>query len=71
MFNLLHVNPTLAGKWSMQMKLFNRMNWLIEGMNSKIQPVFINDVALLGRYPSDFGSSKNTGADWLHYYFSY
>ena len=22
------------------------MNWLIEGMNSKIQPVFINDVAL-------------------------
>ena len=46
MFNLLHVNPTLAGKWSMQMKLFNRMNWLIEGMNGKIQPVFVNDVAL-------------------------
>ena len=46
MFNLLHLNPTLAGKWSMQLKMFNRMNWLIEGMNGKIQPVFVNDVAL-------------------------
>lgn len=26
--------------------MFNRMNWLIEGMNGKIQPVFVNDVAL-------------------------
>jgi NADH dehydrogenase (ubiquinone) 1 alpha subcomplex subunit 9 len=46
MFNLIHVNTTLAGKWSMQMKLFNRMNWIIEGMNGKVQPVFVNDVAL-------------------------
>lgn len=45
-FNLLHVNPTLAGKWQMQLKMFNRMNWAIEGMNSKCQPVFVNDVAL-------------------------
>ena len=46
MFNMLHVNTTLAGKWGMQMKMFNRMNWVIDGMNSQIQPVFVNDVAL-------------------------
>lgn len=46
MFNLLNSNTTLAGKWGMQLKMFNRMNWMIEGMNSKIQPVFVNDVAL-------------------------
>lgn len=45
-FNLLHTNVTLAGKWGVQMKMFNRMNFLPEGMNSKCQPVFINDVAL-------------------------
>jgi len=28
------------------MKLFNRMNFVIEGMNAKVQPVFTNDVAL-------------------------
>lgn len=28
------------------MKMFNRMNWQIEGMDAKIQPVFANDVAL-------------------------
>lgn len=31
-FNLLHQNMTLAGKWGMQMKMFNRMNWMFEGM---------------------------------------
>jgi NADH dehydrogenase (ubiquinone) 1 alpha subcomplex subunit 9 len=46
MFNLLHLNPTIAAKWGHQMKQFNRMQWVIEGMNSKIQPVFCNDVAL-------------------------
>lgn len=30
----------------MQMKMFNRMAWAIEGMNGKCQPVFVNDVAL-------------------------
>ena len=45
-FNLLNSNLTLAGKWGMQMKMFNRMNWLAEGMNGNIQPVFVNDVAL-------------------------
>ncbi len=45
-FNLLHSNSTLAGKWGMQMKMFNRMNWLAEGMNGRVQPVFVNDVAL-------------------------
>ena len=45
-FNILNPNLTLAGKWGMQMKMFNRMNWLAEGMNGKIQPVFVNDVAL-------------------------
>lgn len=46
MFNPLDGNPTLAGKWGMQMKMFNRMNFVIEGMNAKIQPTFVNDVAL-------------------------
>jgi dTDP-4-dehydrorhamnose reductase len=46
MFNLLHPNPTLAGKFNMQMRMFNRMLWMIEGMNSKCQPVFANDCAL-------------------------
>jgi NADH dehydrogenase (ubiquinone) 1 alpha subcomplex subunit 9 len=46
MMNLLHLNTTIAGKWGMQLKMFNRMNWLIEGMNAQVQPVFVNDVAL-------------------------
>ena len=46
MMNLLHQNPTLAAKWGMQMKMFNRMNWIVEGMDAKVQPVFANDVAL-------------------------
>lgn len=46
MFNLLHINTTIAGKWGAQMKMFNRMNFHIDGMNSKIAPVFVNDVAL-------------------------
>ena len=45
-FNLLHSNTTIAGKWGMQLKMFNRMNWLCEGMNGQVQPVFVNDVAL-------------------------
>ena len=28
------------------MKLFNRMNFVVEGANSRIQPVFVNDVGL-------------------------
>ena len=31
MFNTHHVNTTLSGKWGMQLKMFNRMNWMIEG----------------------------------------
>ena len=46
MFNPLDPNPTIAGKWGMQMKMFNRMNFVIEGMNGKIQPTFTNDVCL-------------------------
>mmetsp|Transcript_8921 Transcript_8921/g.6689 ORF Transcript_8921/g.6689 Transcript_8921/m.6689 type:complete len:384 (+) Transcript_8921:1-1152(+) len=46
MFNQLHPAVTIAGKWGMQMKLFNRMNWVIEGMNANVQPVHSNDVAL-------------------------
>lgn len=30
----------------MQMKMFNRMNWCVEGMDAEVQPVFVNDVAL-------------------------
>jgi NADH dehydrogenase (ubiquinone) 1 alpha subcomplex subunit 9 len=28
------------------MKMFNRMNFIVDGMNGKIQPVFVNDIAL-------------------------
>jgi len=44
--NLLHQNPTISAKWGMQMKMFNRMNWQIEGMDAEVQPVFVNDIAL-------------------------
>jgi nucleoside-diphosphate-sugar epimerase len=46
MFNLHHINTTLAGKWGMQLKMFHQMNWMIDGLNAKVQPVFVNDVAL-------------------------
>jgi len=36
----------MAAKWGMQMKMFNRMNWIIEDMDARVQPVFANDVAL-------------------------
>lgn len=45
-FNTTHQNTTIAGKFSMQLKMFNRMNWAIEGMDSKVQPVHYTDVAL-------------------------
>jgi len=44
--NTFEKNPTVAGKWNMQMKMFNRMNWLPAGINSTVQPVFANDIAL-------------------------
>lgn len=28
------------------MKMFNRMNWQIDGMNAKVAPVYTSDVAL-------------------------
>ena len=46
MMNLIEQNPTLAAKWGMQMKMFNRMNWIMENMDAKVQPVYANDVAL-------------------------
>jgi dTDP-4-dehydrorhamnose reductase len=46
MFNTIEPNQTIAAKWGMQMKLFNRMNFVIDGMNAECQPVFCNDVAL-------------------------
>jgi len=42
----LNPNPTIAAKWGMHMKMFNRMLWQIEGMDAQVQPVFANDVAL-------------------------
>lgn len=30
----------------MQMKMFNRMNFVIEGMNAEFQPTMVNDVSL-------------------------
>lgn len=46
MLNVIDPNPTIAAKWGMQMKLFNRMNFVIEGANAEVQPVFANDVTL-------------------------
>jgi dTDP-4-dehydrorhamnose reductase len=46
MFDNQDPNRTIAAKWGIQMKMFNRMNFVIEGMNSEIQPCFTNDVAL-------------------------
>ena len=46
MLNTIDPNPTIQAKWGMQMKMFNRMNFVIDGMNGAVQPVFTNDVAL-------------------------
>lgn len=47
MFNDLDPITTIAAKWAMQMKMFNRMQFVIEGMNGgKVQPVMSNDVCL-------------------------
>ena len=46
MLNTIDPNPTIASKWGMQMKMFNRMNFVIEGMNATVQPTFTNDVSL-------------------------
>jgi len=46
MLNTIEPNPTISSKWGMQMKMFNRMNFVIEGMNAKVQPCFTNDVSL-------------------------
>jgi dTDP-4-dehydrorhamnose reductase len=46
MVNLLQQNPTIAAKWGMNMKMFNRMNWQIEDMDAQVSPVFVSDVAL-------------------------
>jgi uncharacterized protein YbjT (DUF2867 family) len=44
--NTINPNETIVGKWGMQMKMFNRMMFMIEGMNGTVQPCFSNDVAL-------------------------
>lgn len=44
--NHLHNNPTIAGKWTSHMKMFNRMNWQIEDMDAQVSPVYVTDVAL-------------------------
>lgn len=46
MFNDIDPATTIAARWGMQLKMFNRMNFAIKGMNGKIQPVMSNDVAL-------------------------
>ena len=42
----INPNTTIAAKWGMHMKMFNRMMFQIEGMNANVQPIFSNDVAL-------------------------
>lgn len=46
MFNNIEPNNSFQGKWGMQMKLFNRTFFRIEGSNGLIQPVDCDDVAL-------------------------
>jgi len=46
MLNNVDPNKTIAGKWGMMMKQFNRMNFVIKGMNSNVQPTFTADVGL-------------------------
>jgi len=36
MLNLMHQNPTIVGKWGMMNKMFNRMNFVIDGMDAKV-----------------------------------
>lgn len=36
MFNVIEPNTNIASKWGMQMKMFNRMNFVVEGMNRNI-----------------------------------
>lgn len=45
-FNPHDLAPTIAAKWGIQMKMFNRMNFLVQGMNGEIQPTFTQDVAM-------------------------
>ena len=46
MMDNIDPNRNIASKWGIQMKMFNRMNFVVEGMNAEVQPVFTNDVAL-------------------------
>ena len=46
MFNCSDPNPTIAAKWGMQMKMFNRMNFVVDTMNAEFQPTMVNDVSL-------------------------
>jgi uncharacterized protein YbjT (DUF2867 family) len=46
MFNHMEPSKTIAAKWGMQMKMFNRMNFVIKGMNAEFQPTTANDVSL-------------------------
>lgn len=46
LFNTFDPDNSFQGKWGMQMKLFNRTCFRIEGANALIQPVDATDVAL-------------------------
>lgn len=46
MFNTMDPATTIAAKWTMQMKMFTRMNFILDGLNADFQPTFTNDVAL-------------------------
>lgn len=43
--NTIEQNTTISGKWQMQMKMFNRLCWQLDGMNGLVQPVNNQDVA--------------------------
>lgn len=72
MFNLLDLNPTIAGKWGMQMKMFNRMAWQLEGQNGKCQPVYTVDVALAAiqalKMEETIGQSYDLGGNHTYSY---
>jgi len=80
-FNTIEPNYTIAAKWGMQMKMFNRMNYVIDGMDAKVAPVFVNDVALaiynslkdektMGQTYDLAGPHEYTYEDIYHQFFS-
>lgn len=46
MLNLHNQNGTFVQRWVMMMRMFNRLNFVVDGADATVAPVFANDVAL-------------------------